>query len=101
MPDVPGVLYQSIGSRLRSRRSAPFPLNVGYSIMSSAGEKDNDGMVSTESMMWGEFLGVLSPKGKDGISHGDVIDILGKNIEGFDVCELYVDLVNKLKARGL
>jgi len=101
MPDVPGVLYQSIGSRLRSRWSAPFPLNVGYIIMSSAGEKDNDGMVSTESMMWGEFLGVLTPKGKDGISHGDVIDLSGKNIEGFDVCELFVDLVHKLKARGL
>jgi triacylglycerol lipase len=52
-------------------------------------------------MAWGNFLGVVSPVGKQGISHGDIIDLTQKNIEGFDVCEFYVDLVSKLKERGL
>ncbi|MNT92156.1 hypothetical protein D3C72_2333870 [compost metagenome] len=65
------------------------------------GSGDNDGLVSTNSMAWGQFLGVLSTQGKRGISHGDVIDLTRKNIEGFDVCEFYVDLVNKLKLKGL
>ncbi|WP_077610333.1 hypothetical protein [Clostridium sp. Marseille-P2415] len=59
------------------------------------------GLVSINSMAWGSFLGVLKPKSKQGISHGDVIDLTRKNIEGFDVCEFYVDLVNKLKLKGM
>lgn len=101
MKDDPDVLYQSVGSRMRSPSSAVFPLNAGYCIMKFFGGGDNDGLVSTNSMEWGQFLGVLSPKGKRGISHGDVIDLTRKNIEGFDVCEFYVDLVNKLKLKGL
>jgi len=101
MKDVPGVLYQSVGSRMRSFSSAMFPLNVGYGIIKLFGGGENDGLVSTKSMARGDFLGVLNPKGKQGISHGDVIDLTQKNIESFDVCELYVDLVNKLKLKGL
>jgi len=101
MKDVPGVLYQSVGSRMRSFSSAMFPLNVGYGIIKLFGGGENDGLVSTKSMARGDFLGVLNPKGKQGISHGDVIDLTQKNIESFDVCEFYVDLVNKLKLKGL
>jgi len=101
MKDVPGVLYQSVGSRMRSFSSAMFPLNVGYGIIKLFGGGENDGLVSTKSMARGDFLGVLNPKGKQGISHGDVIDLTQKNIESFDVCEFYVDLVNKLRLKGL
>lgn len=101
MKDAPGVLYQSVGSRMRSYSSAMFPLNMGYSVIKLFGGGENDGLVSTKSMAWGNFLGVVTPKSKQGISHGDVIDLTRKNIEGFDVCELYVDLVNKLKLKGL
>jgi len=100
MKDYPGVLYQSVGSRMRSHSSAPFPLNLGYSIIKHYGGGENDGLVTTRSMPWGSFLGILSPSGKQGISHGDLIDLTRKNIEGFDVCEFYVDLVNKLKQKG-
>lgn len=62
---------------------------------------ENDGLVSTKSMVWGNFLGVVTPESRQGISHGDKIDLTRKNIEGFDVCEFYVDLVNKLKVKGL
>lgn len=99
MKDDENVLYQSVGSRMKSYSGAIFPLNIGY-LMIKGFEGDNDGLVSTKSMEWGNFLGVLSPKGKQGISHGDVIDLTRKNIKGFDVCEFYVDLVSKLKQNG-
>lgn len=101
MKDAPGVLYQSVGSRIRSYSGAIFSLNVGYGIIKFFGGGENDGLVSAKSMVWGDFLGVVTPKSRQGISHGDMIDLTRKNIEGFDVCEFYVDLVNKLKVKGL
>jgi triacylglycerol lipase len=100
MPDDPSVYYQSVGSKMKSQKSAVFPLSLGYSIIKPA-DGDNDGLVAVDSMEWGNFLGVVSPSGNQGISHGDMIDLTRKNIEGFDVCEFYVDLVSKLKERGL
>ena len=61
---------------------------------------ENDGLVSVNSMKWGNRFIFLEPKGKRGITHGDVIDLNRKNIKGFDVREFYVDLVNDLKVRG-
>ena len=101
MPQAPGVYYQSVGSRLRSRASAIFPLKIGYGLIKLYGGGENDGLVATTSMEYGNFLGIVSPKGRQGISHGDMIDLTRKNIAGFDVCELYVDLVSRLKAKGL
>jgi triacylglycerol lipase len=99
MPDDPDVYYQSTGSKMRSSKSAFFPLSLGYS-MTKAEQGDNDGLVAISSIEWGNFLGVISPKGKQGISHGDMIDLTRKDIDGFDVCEFYVDLVSNLKERG-
>jgi triacylglycerol lipase len=98
-PNMPGVYYQSVGSRMTSRASASFPLNLGY-LMIKPMEGENDGLVATSSMVWGNYLGLLTTKGKQGISHGDMIDLTRKNIDGFDVCEFYVDLVNQLKHKG-
>ena len=100
MKDAPGVLYQSTGSQLGSRKSAMFPLNLGYTIIKLMGGGDNDGLVPTSSMEWGTPLGILKPEGKQGISHGDVIDLTRKNIEGFDVLGFYTDIVHKLKEEG-
>ena len=61
---------------------------------------ENDGLVSVSSAKWGNFLGVLTAKNR-GISHGDIIDLTRQNIEGFDVCEFYVNLVNGLKEKGM
>ena len=101
MRDDERVVYQSVGSRMRSARSGYFPHNVGYSVIRRYGGGDNDGVVATQSMEWGNFLGIISPKGRHGICHGDMIDLTRSNIEGFDVCEFYIDLVHKLKLRGL
>lgn len=101
MKDDPGVLYQSTGSKLHSRFSSHFPFNLGYTIIKASKGGDNDGLVSTESMKWGDFLGIVSPRGKEGISHSDMVDLIRRDIGDFDVCEFYVDLVQKLKLRGL
>jgi triacylglycerol lipase len=100
MIDDPSVYYQSVGSKMKSSKGAIFPLNLGYTII-KAEEGENDGLVAVDSMAWGNFLGVVSPAGQQGISHGDMVDLTRKNIEGFDVCEFYVDLVNRLKEKGL
>lgn len=101
MPNCPGVLYQSIGSKMATARSAPFPLNLGFKIVEAAdGDGENDGLVSVGSMPWGDFT-MIEPVGKKGISHADVIDLMRRDIKGFDVGEMYVGLVAQLRAQGL
>lgn len=92
------VLYQSITSKMKNVFSSPFPLNAGY-LFTKIFDGENDGLVGVESAKWGNFLGLIETDSK-GISHGDVIDLLRVDIEGYDVCECYVDILKKLKERG-
>lgn len=94
----PKVYYQSVMSRMNSMKSAGFPLNFSY-LLSKKYEGQNDGLVSVSSAAWGEFQGILSA-GKKGISHGDMIDLMHRNIKGFDVSEFYVQLFAGLKEKG-
>lgn len=98
-PDAEGVFYQSIGSKSVNARGGKFPLNMSYHLVKYF-DGDNDGLVSVDSMKWGEKFTMLTPKGKRGITHGDVIDLNRENIKGFDVREFYVGVVNDLKQRG-
>lgn len=100
-PDKEGVLYQSTTSVMRGAFSAPFPLCISYGLVKRYDGGKNDGLVNTATAQWGEFLGVQEASGKRGISHGDMIDLMREDIPGFDVPEFYVDLVHKLKDRGL
>ncbi len=97
-PDAPGVLYQSVGSRMRGWTSAPFPLNLTYFLVRRF-DRENDGLVGVDSMKWGA-LPLLTAPGRRGISHGDMIDLNRQNIRGFDVREFYVELVRELRERG-
>lgn len=99
-PDMPGVVYQSVGSHARCSKSGRFPLNLSYPIVKKY-DGDNDGLVALTSAPWGESFTVLHPKGKRGITHADVIDLNREDIPGFDVREFYVQLVSGLKKRGL
>jgi triacylglycerol lipase len=99
MPDVPGVYYQSVGSKMNRARSGKFPLNIAYPLVRHF-DGVNDGLVSVESAKWGEKFTMISIEGKRGISHADVIDLNRENIRGFDVREFYVGLVSDLKKRG-
>jgi len=98
-PDMPGVLYESVGSKVRRARSGQFPLNVSYPLVRHF-DGENDGLVAVEAAKWGTAFTLLTPKGRRGISHGDVIDLNRENIPGFDVREFYVQLVRSLKERG-
>jgi triacylglycerol lipase len=83
-----------------SARSAGVPLNLGFDIVKTI-DGENDGLVAVESMPWGESFLFVEPSGKRGISHADMIDQTRKDIRDFDVCELYVGIVQRLKERGL
>lgn len=95
----PDVYYQSVGSYLERACGGCFPLNFSYHLVKYFDGR-NDGLVSVESSKWGESFRLLAPKGKRGISHGDVIDLNRENIPGFDVREFYTKLVSELKAKG-
>ena len=98
--DVKDVYYQSVGSRSVSAMGGRFPLNLSYHLVKYF-DGPNDGLVSVESMKWGEKFIFAEPSGKRGITHGDIIDLNRENIKDFDVREFYVKLVSDLKARGL
>lgn len=98
--DDSGVYYQSFGSVQRKARSGKLPLNLTYHLAKTfSGE--NDGLVAVSSFEWGSRFRLLTPTGKRGISHGDMIDLNRENIPGFDVREFYVQMVAELKKRGL
>ena len=99
-PDRPGILYQSVMSTMRKAGSAPFPLNLTYPLVKKYDREANDGLVTLSSAKWGDFLGNQTVSGRRGISHGDIIDLMREDIDGFDVREFYVSLVKDLKDRG-
>lgn len=98
--DVPGIYYQSIGSKLNVASNGRFPLNFSYHLVQYF-DGANDGLVGEKSFPWGQNYQFLTVPGKRGISHGDVIDLNRENFDGFDVREFYVQLVNRLKQMGM
>lgn len=98
-PDAPGVLYQSVGSKLNKASGGRFPLNFTYGLVKYF-DGFNDGLVGEASFPWGEDYRFITTEGKRGISHGDMIDLNRENFDGFDVREFYVNLVCRLRERG-
>lgn len=98
-PDVPGVYYQSVGTKLKTAGSGRFPLNFTY-LLAHHFAGPNDGLVDEASFPWGENYQFLTVEGPRGISHGDMIDLNRENIPDFDVREFYVQLVHELKEKG-
>lgn len=95
-----GIYCQSIGSVLPKSSNTIFPLNLSYHIVEHF-DGPNDGLVRETAFAWGEKYTLLTPKGSEGISHADIIDLTRQDIEDFDVREFYVELVHDLKTRGL
>ena len=100
MPAPENIYCQSIGSVLTKATHGKFPLNFSYHLVKYF-DGENDGLVSESSFAWGEKYTLLKPPCNRGISHGDMIDLNRENIQGFDVREFYVNLVNDLKDRGI
>ncbi len=98
-PDIPGVLYQSIGTKLNKAAGGRFPLSFTY-VLAKHFDGANDGLVGQKSFPWGSDYRFLTVKGTRGISHGDMIDLNRENLPEFDVREFYVQLVADLKKKG-
>lgn len=98
-PDDPNVVYESVMSWCRKAGHGKFPLNMTHPIVRYF-DGPNDGLVAVDSARWGSRFTLLEPKGKRGISHGDVVDLNRENIPDFDVREFYVNLIADLKQRG-
>ena len=98
-PDSSKVYYQSVGTCMRHASGGKFPLNFSYHLVKHFDGR-NDGLVGEKSFGWGQKFTFIEPKTDRGISHGDMIDLNRENIDGFDVREFYVQLVNDLKNRG-
>ena len=70
-------------------------------------EGENDGLLSPESVKWGNFRGVVRSNSNRGISHGDEVDMRRRPLnhkqgEGIsDVVELYIQIAKELEERGL
>ena len=95
-----GIYTQSFGSKLNHATSGKFPLNMSYHFVKHF-DGYNDGLVGENSFQWGSEYHFLSTPGLRGISHGDMIDLNRENIEGFDIREFYIGVVQGLKQRGL
>ncbi len=98
MPE--GVYCQSVGSVMRHAATGKFPLNMSYPLVKYF-DGGNDGLVGEDSFRWGEDYMLLNLPLKRGISHADMIDLNRENLDGFDVREFYVQLLYRLKQKGL
>lgn len=98
MPDSPEVSYRSCMSVMKCALSAGFPLCIGYLIIKKLNGR-NDGLVWENSAKHGRYK-LVDNKHMRGISHGDVIDLMRENIDGYDVREFYTGLVAELKSEG-
>ena len=98
--DWPGTRYRWVMSRMRGFGSGGFPLDWTW-LLTRRWDGGNDGLVAVESAAHGEKLALLEPKGRRGISHGDVVDLFRGDVPGFDVREFYVQMVRELKEAGL
>lgn len=94
-----GVYCQSVGSVLESAEDGSFPMNFSYVLVKHFNGA-NDGLVSEDSFKWGDNYTLLKNCCGAGISHADIIDLSRNDIEGFDVRDFYVELVNDLRAKG-
>lgn len=97
--DVPGVYYQSYGSVMKSCFSDSL-LSIPYLLMCTCKGGQNDGLVDISSVQWGNFRGILKNKYRRGISHGDMIDLKREDIKGFDVLNIFYEIVAELKKNG-
>ena len=103
--DYDGVLYQSYAFVMRNPFSDIFlwlPCLVIGII-----EGENDGLLTPDSVKWGDFKGVFRSVGRRGISHCDEVDMRRRPLtkkpgDGVsDILDIYKEIVYDLSKRGL
>ena len=104
-PDVPGVFYQSFAGVMKTPLS-DIHLSTANAVVRRI-EGDNDGLVTVASARWGSSFTLLTGCTRRGVSHYDEIDFrrapLCKKHSGdgiSDICDVYLQIVNALIARG-
>ncbi len=98
-PDVLGVYYQSVGSKINHMGRNIFPLTLSY-MFARYFDGPNDGLVAIDSAKWGDNFTVLRSHAPDGVSHADIIDLMRRDKPDLDIREFYVGLVSDLKNKG-
>ena len=97
---TPGYIFtQSVGSLIPKNATIKSPLSFTAFFIKKS-DSINDGLVGENSFRWGERYTLITSRKHYGVSHCDMTDLYKKNIDGFDVREFYVELVNDLKERG-
>ena len=104
-PDIPGVYYQSFAC-VMTHPLSDIHLSTANFVLNRI-EGPNDGLVSVASASWGDNVRVLRSGVFRGISHLDAIDLRrapitrARSAAVRDICDVYVDIVQDLKLRGL
>ncbi len=103
-PDDPDVFYQSYAFVMR-RPTSDMLMWLPNTVVKRI-EGENDGLLTPESVRWGEFAGVFRGAGRRGISHCDEIDLRRRPLtkkkgDGVtDIVDLYRTIAEKLISHG-
>jgi triacylglycerol lipase len=104
-PDSADVYYQSYAAVMNNSFSDMFMFIPHFVVNLVEGE--NDGLVTPKSAEWSNFRGAFRGSTNRGISHADEVDMrrtrLSRKIssEGVnDICDVYCEIVAKLKCSG-
>ena len=95
-----GILCRSVGTCLHRGRGARGFLRLTHGRIKKP-DGENDGLVGTQSMRWGQQFHLIEPTGKRGISHWDATDLHRQRLDSFAPVEYYLKLVADLKKKGL
>jgi len=104
-PNDPGVFYQSYAFVMKNPFSDFFMWLPNLVIRSIEGA--NDGLLSPDSVKWGDFKGVYHGAGRRGISHCDEVDMRRKPLSKIsgdgvsDILDIYKEIVSGLAEKGL
>lgn len=91
-PDHPQVYYQSWGARLDG---AGLDLMDHLQLWLTKADAPTDGLVSSDSAVWGVYRGTL-----EGVSHQDSVGGRRRRRAGFSAGEFYIRLVQELAEMG-
>ena len=107
-PDREGIYYQSFAFTYKTFFSDVLLWFPHFVVKMVEGE--NDGLLTPRAVRWGDFRGVYTGTTNRGISHCDEVDLRRRPLskrkaeapgEVSDITEVYVDIVRRLKEKGL